>query len=567
MGRYLIILLLLLVTAPAMADTEYYVAQTAAGAEDCSAASDPCTVANIPWSTIETDRDTQDVYIYLKGGDTFPAISVLNNVGSTDTYLLKITSKSGYGTSVQPKVQVSGAVWYGLRFKAINNLWINDIEFEHANNTAPTASTGIRSDNSSPYNDGRGPIMVTDCTFSGWGQYAIAIYKVGDTLAERTVISGNTCTDVGNCIYIIGEGFSGGSYGFIDNNTCTRMNWNSAYGSYDGHCVGLQTTNYYIVEDNTATQTRAAYIMWCDDGFSCTDNIFRDNTSDQNELVAFDLYHDGTTGDSGTTRNLMYGNISKASASDSVSSARPAFRINSMKGNNYVFNNTIYDGDEWGLENRRGVSNSYWWNNIVVVDDTTTDNDLFYTECNGSQGATHDIDYNLYWTLTGTPESTSLWNAPNDCGTFAFSGWQTDGWDSNSPTPANPSFEDTTNFGLTSGSPAIDAGRFLTTIDQATGSGTSFTVSSTGPLHHDFGLTDANGTAISGMLISLYDATNGIQNTEITNISGSTVTVADTVSWTQNTTQIALRIKGTAPDIGAVEFQTPSVQFGGVTID
>ena len=71
------ILLILLLAAVGSADTTYYVAASAAGSEDCSSTSDPCTIATIPQSTIETDLTTQDSYVKFKRGDIFGQFSVL----------------------------------------------------------------------------------------------------------------------------------------------------------------------------------------------------------------------------------------------------------------------------------------------------------------------------------------------------------------------------------------------------------------------------------------------------------------------------------------------------------
>ena len=89
---------------------------------------------------------------------------------------------------------------------------------------------------------------------------------------------------------------------------------------------------------------------------------------------------------------------------------------------------------------------------------------------------------------------------------------------------------------------------------------------------------DEDGNAVEGMLISFYDATNGRQDREITDITyGTSITLDSNTSWIYNasypdnptyTTQIALRFMGAAPDIGAVEYETvASAGFHGVTID
>lgn len=99
----------------------------------------------------------------------------------------------------------------------------------------------------------------------------------------------------------------------------------------------------------------------------------------------------------------------------------------------------------------------------------------------------------------------------------------------------------TRDFHLQAGSPAIDAGKAdIITITSGNGSGTSFDVNN-GKL-----LCDGKGIAEGDII------TTGGTTTRITGISGNTVTVADSVTWT--TGQNVYWGTDTTPDIGAYPF-------------
>lgn len=553
---FIFILFSLLAILPlAAAETDYYVLEGGAGLADCSSKTDACDADDIPWSTIiSTDLPANDVTVWYKYGETYDTDQILGSTPTSNTNRLYIKGDPTWGTGDKPHITRTGG-YYLMQLDENSNVTFENLKFSYQG-TANTGSRGI--DIQDDDNDQKGGIHVVNCDFSNIERYAVDFHGVGD----RCVAYGNTFTDCGNGIYFNEDpgDIDPGDYHYIAENTCTRMNWGEAFGSADGHCVSLRMTNYTIIENNTATDCRAAFILFVETSDSATDVLFRGNTVDGCELVGIDIYHENTSGDSSSERIYVYQNIVKDWGEDDVSSARPAIRDNSFKGSGgvHIFNNTIYNtgSGEWGIQNRRSVDYSDIFNNIVVTGARGSDDDLIYHATDGGTfGSNLTFDYNLYWTIAGDPSSYTLWTDSNTTA-YDWSDWTTSrSNDTNSPSPANPNFIDTTDFELNSGSDAIDNGMFIATINQTNGSGTSFTVDSAFRLHHDWNVTDHNGSAVDGMLISLYDATNGVQNTEITNISGTTVTVADSVSWIQDTTKIGLRIYGTAPDIGAVEYE------------
>ena len=413
-------------------------------------------------------------------------------------------------------------------------------------------------------NGDKGYITITDCEFYHAGHYAVQLAQVGTNI----IITDNTCTDSGNCFYLVDESNDGPSYGYIANNTCVNT---VSRNTLDGHCVALQSTDYFIVENNTSTDAyKGAFVLGNYGTSGATHNVFRNNVSNRNLQHSFAIID----GNSLSESNLIYGNIAKGSGNGSD---RPALRVDnySAANGNYFFNNTVYDAGYGGLGIRSTAGNTVdyitYINNIVVVDGVTTgENELIWVEEGGTNGSNMTIDYNLYWTVPNTdPSGYALWGTPDDATLMTWANWKADGWGGNDRV-VNPNFVDTTDFVLTVGSGAIDNGTFLTSITSNSASGTSFTVANTYILHDDMGLVNEDGGAVSGMLISLYDSTYGIQNAEITGITyGGAVVVTPSVNWIKDTTQISLRMYGTAPDIGAVEYESPvpSNAIQGVSIN
>jgi hypothetical protein len=445
------------------------------------------------------------------------------------------------------------------------------VEYLHIKDTSGSwqnsGSNGISTKSDGGGGNGEeGYITITNCMFSHIGHYAIGLARMG----TNVIITDNECDDQnGNCIYIIDETLTGATYGYIANNTCDEL---IGYNSTDGHCVGLQTTSYYIIENNTATDAyNGAFVLWTHTPYDASHNVFRNNKVNGSRQACVDIYHSNDSGNSNSYGNLAYQNICEDTANST--SVRSAIRINNMlsSNGNYVFNNTIYNAGYYGLQNRRAVNYSRWLNNIIVTDDNIENSYLFYSECNGSQGSNHTIDYNLWWSIGGDPSGYSFWKTPDDCTAMTWANWKADGWGGHDIV-GNPDFVDTTNFELQSVSPAVDTGTWLTYVSSVIG--TTVNVGNTYILHGNFGLVDEDGNSVSGMLVSFYDTTNGIQNREITSVTyGTSITIDSAINYIYNgsypndpdyTTQIVLRMSGDAPDIGAVEYQYADSGSGGI---
>ena len=134
-------------------------------------------------------------------------------------------------------------------------------------------------------------------------------------------------------------------------------------------------------------------------------------------------------------------------------------------------------------------------------------------------------------------------------------------WDQNSTDPKfiNPNGTDPDNpslpdLRLQADSPCIDAGEYPTTITSNTGSGTHFQVEDARYFFDGWGIPHLVGDEIQ-----LSDG----QRARITDIDYDTnlITVDRTIPWTQGQ-GISLAYEGTAPDLGAYEFEPQLVLTG-----
>lgn len=560
-----VILVYLLTVLPLLAaDYEVYVSTTAAGAEDCSTSSDPCLQADIPWSTIETQRQSaNDSYVYFKGGETFTREVINDGNTSTATALLYIGDKDGFGTG-RPVMRIRSWEWHGLMWAGISNLWINGW---HIYQDVPVtqSATAIMPHPEDGGGNQQGPVKITDITILNLAHYGIVLDRVGDTLAEQTIVEDIVCTNSGNCVYSFGEGVVPPDYGYINNITCYQMNWADEYDyvspAYDGHCVGLQGGDYWIVENSTSFQAKGAFVNWVNPTRDSNFQAWRNLVADQTEALSHHFTHGDTdVGDPDSAYQWAYHNVSIDSGMGSHDIGdRPAFRICGFTGTGGVWylHNTSYNDTVWGVGNRRVVDNSHWINNIIVTSDN--DENLFYIEYSALSGTNHEVKGNWWWTLGGDPEEIALWQDPDGSGAKTFAQWQALGYDDNKGGVADPLFNapGSDDFTLTATSPPKDAGEWLATVTQATNSGYTFTVDEDGPFHGDWGLKNKDGGDVTGSPVTLWDSTNGFQYSEVDSVNRSTgaLTLNDSVSWRVDETVVGLgTVYGPYPDAGAKEY-------------
>jgi hypothetical protein len=105
---------------------------------------------------------------------------------------------------------------------------------------------------------------------------------------------------------------------------------------------------------------------------------------------------------------------------------------------------------------------------------------------------------------------------------------------------------DNHDYSLSTSSPMIDAGRFLTTTTSS-GNGRSIQVIDAGFFHDGFGIE-----GVTGDLIQLEGATTSLTIVSI-DYNTNTITVDKDTTW--NTNQgVTLQYSGSSPDIGAHEY-------------
>jgi hypothetical protein len=133
---------------------------------------------------------------------------------------------------------------------------------------------------------------------------------------------------------------------------------------------------------------------------------------------------------------------------------------------------------------------------------------------------------------------------------------------------ANPNILNTEDFMLRAGSPAIDAGDFLTRA-RGNGSGTVIAVLDAGYFFDGFGIVEGDMLQVG--------SNNPVRITRV-DYARNTITLASSISWRDND-PVSLPYFGSAPDIGPFEFNsgrareevraialTGNLQFGEVTL-
>ena len=321
------------------------------------------------------------------------------------------------------------------------------------------------------------------------------------------------------------------------NNTISYCNYvvgGSQYNNNDGHAVGMQNGDRFVVRDNTIFNTNMpAVLIWVAPGFSGKDCVVKGNYifAGSKKTYLKSYYGVGIgwhSSDSGAlSQTRLYGNIIKGSTAGFklYSSHLPAAK---------VFNNTIYDCAE-GFR----LKNADNWdvkNNIVAH---TRDYQIHGE--NKNVGLNNTFDHNLYF-----PDISKGWKYRGDV-LSSFSKWQQISKQDTNSIVSDPLFAGplADNFALKSASPAIDAGTWLTTIASSNGSGTSFRVADASYFYDGYGIAGEKGDFIM---------TESGEGATIVAINGNQITVDRKINWSKGD-GLALQYYGSSPDMGAHEYQ------------
>ena len=342
----------------------------------------------------------------------------------------------------------------------------------------------------------------------------------------------NTITQVGDGIYWT-ENNTGPNLAI--NNTISYCNYvvgGSQYNNNDGHAIGMQNGDRYIVRNNTVSYTNMpAILIWVGPGNTGKDCVIKDNIVLASKKATYlKSYYGGGIGlysaDSGAlTGGKLYRNI--------IKTCIVGLKIfNSHTPGPKIFNNTIYsckegfhlkEADNWVLKN-----------NIV----SHTENHQIYEE-NSLVGTNNTFNHNLYF-----PDVSNGWVYRGNQ-LSPFKKWQSISKQDSDSIIVDPLFKNTivNDFTLKFDSPAIDSGTWLTTITSPSGAGSSFMVAD-GSYFYD-------GYNIPGETGEIIKSESG-QIATIVNVMGNKITVNRTIRWTSGE-GLALNYEGAAPDMGAYE--------------
>lgn len=350
------------------------------------------------------------------------------------------------------------------------------------------------------------------------------------------------CIATNNTIAHVGDGIYWMEYNkgpnLAANNTISYCNYvvgGSQYNNNDGHAIGMQNGDRFVVRDNTVSYTNMpAILIWVGSGQTGKDCVIKGNVvlAGNKKTYLKSYYGVGigwhSTDDNALSGSKLYGNIIKKS--------NGGFKLYSSHspGAN-VFNNTIYDcregfrfkkADDWILKN-----------NLVT---NTHDYQIFQE--NSLVGTGNVFSNNLYY-----PDIPKGWKY-RDVILSDFNAWQSAAKQDEDSIIADPLLNSpaSDDFTPTPKSPAVDAGAWLTTITSSSGFGTSFRVDDGSYFYDGYDIPGESGEIIK---------TQSGQIATIVEVSGNLITVNKPIRWTVGE-GLALNYTGTSPDIGAKEYKT-----------
>lgn len=361
------------------------------------------------------------------------------------------------------------------------------------------------------------------------GTTEAVIYGAWDSQVHHITIRGNVIYYVNN----VAEVSSAANYGIASPNLASF--WLVEYNTLGriGDYVNLYGTNH-ICRNNVLTDHQDSY--WTQDSTEHSD-IFQPGSDGQQDYCRYHVYERNFSGDNlchggsqnapnghfalfqditgyGDTNIIVRGN-SMFNFSDGAIGIIGADKISTYNNSIYGFSNAATYAQFIVFRSTANPTlNGLAANTIFSILDGSTEADkALLVEANCTATRTHNLGY-----LTGTDAS------------FVST---------SDPLFVSPNTPDR-NFRLQAGSPAINAGTNVVWVTSASSSGTSFDINDGQLLCDGWGM-------VEGDII-----TTGGTTTRITGISGSTVTVAASVTWTN--LQPVYWGTDTTPDIGALPY-------------
>jgi len=455
----------------------------------------------------------------------------------------------GNNTAGNPALTGSGGDWYYDRGASI--LYYKPttgVPRDHTVQYSPH-SVGI-------YVEGKSYITIKNISISHVGGSAIYVNKSDHITVDNCDISyifeqgiqfrnsqgyniatNNNITHVGDGIYWM-EYNSGPN--LAANNTisyCNHIIGGSQYNDNDGHAIGMQNGDRFVVRDNVVSYTNMpAITMYVGAGQTGKDCVIKGNVvlAGNKKTYLKSYYGIGivwhSTDADALTGSKLYGNIIKKS--------NGGFKLfSSHSPGAKVFNNTIYDCRE-GFRFKK-ADNWILKNNLVAI---THDYQIFQE--NSLVGTGNIFSNNLYY-----PDIPKGWKY-RDVILSDFNAWQSTAKQDEHSVIADPLLDSTAADGFTLKpiSPAIDAGTWLTAITSSSGFGTTFRVDDGSYFYDGYDIPGENGEKIK---------TQSGQIATIVEVSGNTITVNKPIRWIFGE-GLALHYDGASPDIGAIEYKTSS---------
>lgn len=327
------------------------------------------------------------------------------------------------------------------------------------------------------------------------------IYKATHYLID---LEGNNSTyPTYTCAYNIIKGNKlwnpeGGMLGLISNAQFNLVEGNDIWGGKStSYCANLPSNiefvgGYNIVRNNIIRDNPTSTSRGLES------STFAYNSDPPNQTIYNHVYNNVLTNINGLTNEgaiLLASNKTGGSAH-----------------NNYYKNNIVYNNlnRQISIWNYAEVYSNYFENNIIYKSSTA---DVIYY---------HGTIYNVSGIQSAQP-------------TFFSGNIQKD-----------PLLD--SNYKPMAGSPAIDAGAFLTTVTSVSGSGDSFKVKDAGYFCDGFGIQAGDQIMVGSTLVAISRV----------DYSTNTITVTTPISWSQGA-NVSLPFSGSKPDIGAFEYGSSSL--------
>jgi hypothetical protein len=406
-------------------------------------------------------------------------------------------------------------------------------------------------------------------------------------------IINNVMTECGVNGYMVGQSYAvSASYGYIRGNTLSYACVNSGAIS-NNECNSIMPFgDHFLVEKNDLSH----YTLSID--FGTNYSIYRNNTfHDQYETEAGGNHHTDAffsepgPGVSYTVKyNALEGNLQ-------YNAVGPNAKTDLFQNDNGTTcsncSNVIFRYNTISRIGSGAASNYFWphimaYNNTLVdalSDGTATDGTADYAQHSGNGAYLNQLYYfssasgtnfNIYQCGSGCNFGHSLYWCTGSCssvwGNLPGVAFLNDPGNKNANplfinyiSPGNPN----NNYQLQSGSPAIAAGTYLTTVASGdSGSGTSLVVNDASYFQDGYGLSNAYST-VSPDCIAVGTASNHICVTNV-NYTNNTLTLASSISraagqgvYLYSKSDGEQVLTGSAPDLGAHPYGAGGGNGGG----